>query len=1395
VVLTAPLDSNCIAPDSAVGAQSGANLFLLLRILDLFRETPPTRTILLAAVNAHTQNFQGERLLAWHMLAPGPDVESLRDVMAFDMRVQDLIAQTYGGLKLDGQHEASDRDLLIALRSMTDTSTGKRITLKDPIVSLARRDVNQIKARMVETAALALPEAEETARLEALEAEKQFYVDLLTLFNKVGIMTQLDDLSEAQRQVLVDYVNQIVDENKKSARLNREDLERDNANSAIRNALGSKRVRLVVSLDLSWQNADFGFWPADSWGREAWYATFGQRAAEVDAGLRDPTNGVPLSATYVDALTRVGGMPPGHFFGYKSGAPVVFHGIGRVPAFSLANVHADAGPAFTAGDTFETLPSAHVEALAGTVPVFLQRLLAEPRLTAPAMLPAPRAVPAWSMRLRTFRFDAFSADVVPTLPVPRTAVILHTYGNLMAAPDVIGAHIALTDARAVTDVYGLIKNTRWSPVYSMAFAYDEAFRDVRYALDFGEAQMRVDSNLTPGQSRYLAMFACEEHTFAGRADPSMIGVDSIRVQECIILDAQRNSSPRKYAVAGVGANLSSKMIPTMGGPAAIYVEPGQRFKLRTDTLRVALNADTASNKDLGYGGGDRLPVNLMEAVVRDMAWLNRDRLASMRGVRSPLAASLIKDGDEALQQMREAQERDDHLAELKSMAVALGSHVKAYTRISATRNDMLKAVVFYMALLLPFCFFLQKLLFKAVRIEAQMGIFMLLFVLTYVVFRFVHPAFRVAKAPEAIFIAFVMGILGVFVIWILHGRFESAMQLLFRAHTEAEQAELAYATVGQHAMLAGVNNMKRRRVRTTLTAGTVVLVTFTMLAFTSVSNTLSPTIIPKRGSAAPYTGIFYHWPGKTMDDPTLRAIKTLFAGQADVVVRRWILAPQDDFNGQKLIMPFHVVSSPSEKTAKVEGILGLSVKEVDLLGPLPLTPASRFFSADDAQEVILPVSLANALGISESQLGGQSGTGPHVRFGGNTLTVVGLVPDAAFRARQDIDGAPLLPIKSMEERPENEKAGGAEAQAERTDVTYVKTAALMIIPEKTCSQFGGGAYSVSIQLDEGEDIWTSARRLLQVCDMKFHMAAREAFRVGGPDGRLNNPGVYYIGSGYRTSVGGLGQLIIPILIASTLILNTMLGSVVERKYEISIYNAVGLNPTHIGLFFVSEAFVYGILGAVGGYLIGQSLVLGLAHSGLIADVNLNFSSLTVVYVIFFAIGIVLLSTLYPAMMATRAAVPSGQRKWSMPEHDETGMEIAFPFIYREQLVPGVMAYLQSYFERFTEASVGDMNAALLKQQQGNDETGRRWLALTYDVALAPYDLGVTQHVTLRAAYDEQIEAHRIVMQIQRMSGQDSNWAAVNQPFLEKLRAYLMHWRNLSSAERETYVGYGKDIFH
>ena len=177
-------------------------------------------------------------------------------------------------------------------------------------------------------------------------------------------------------------------------------------------------------------------------------------------------------------------------------------------------------------------------------------------------------------------------------------------------------------------------------------------------------------------------------------------------------------------------------------------------------------------------------------------------------------------------------------------------------------NDMLKAIIVYMALLLPFCFFIQRLLFKFVKIEAQMAAFAILFIVTFFIFRTIHPAFRVAQAPAAIFIAFVMGALGSFVIYILHSRFEGEMQMLFRAHLTMDASEVGYSTVGQKAMLIGVNNMKRRRIRTTLTTGTIVLVTFTMLAFSSISQKMNPTIVSV-GSKPKYTGIFYQWPGGT----------------------------------------------------------------------------------------------------------------------------------------------------------------------------------------------------------------------------------------------------------------------------------------------------------------------------------------------------------------------------------------------------------------------------------------------------------------------------------------------------------------------------------------------------
>ena len=88
-----------------------------------------------------------------------------------------------------------------------------------------------------------------------------------------------------------------------------------------------------------------------------------------------------------------------------------------------------------------------------------------------------------------------------------------------------------------------------------------------------------------------------------------------------------------------------------------------------------------------------------------------------------------------------------------------------------------------------------------------------------------------------------------------------------------------------------------------------------------------------------------------------------------------------------------------------------------------------------------------------------------------------------------------------------------------------------------------------------------------------------------------------------------------------------------------------------------------LIGAVAGYLVGQGLAQAIVHFGWLQGVNLNYSSMAVVVVIFASMGMVILSTLYPALIATRASVPSGQRRWKLPPPEGDELRLDFPFSY------------------------------------------------------------------------------------------------------------------------------------
>ncbi len=1416
-VVTAPIDGACAVPGLGQGARNGANLFLLVKLLEAFRDHPPARSLMLAAVNGHTQFYLGERLLAWNLLAPSSQIEEVRNTLSADRRMQELLAGFYETLKLDGSREKEDRQLLIDMRTLADDSIGRWVSIKDPIVALAKRDVNELKGRRARlerekdslrrelretppAAPASAGQAAETgpariaslqAEIDALAVKQARHVNVLILFNKVGALkTTLDRLTAGERAILKGYVDEIVRDNRQAAELNRRDLAVSLANGAIRQAAADYTIPFAITLELTWANEWLGFSSLSDITRRWGYA-FGGNASRIAGALDDVATGRKPNLL-TDTLTYNGGLPETHYIQTASPAPGFFQGAGQLPAFSLNTVFSDFGPVFTPLDTFAGLDYDRVAQIAAFTPAFFRALLADPVLTRSSdLLKPPADLSLWSLQVKTFRFDEFAASVLPQIPVPGSVVLIYpTLNRPRITGDVPGVYMAQTDERAAAVVYGIKERSDDDALASAAYRLDPDFIRVDQAIDAGEAHLKVNSNVIRQKSLILSLFPCAEFPIRAFDDTSLIYASSInrRGSPYLILSGGKNSAPRKFGLTGMATPFSDKRVPRqMTGPAAVYLQPGDRIKLLTGEKRLALNATPREPEGAGFSGVSEMGSDFFFNAVRDMSVLNAARIRGMKGVTDDLARHFLETGDAFKEHAIEAIARRDHPAYLRNLFLALGAQVKAYAQTTAATHDMLKAVLFFMALLLPFCFFLEKLLFTTSRIEVEMGVFAILFAATFLLFRVIHPAFRVARYPEAIFLGFVMGALGLFVIGILHGRFEGEMQLLLKNLSASEFAEAGYSSVSQQAMLIGVNNMKRRRIRTALTTGTIVLVTFTMLAFTSISRRMNPTLV-SRHAAAPYTGLMFHWPGNArMDEGTRFAIRALFADQGDVIERQWLLP--EKMGGAAI--PIRLFG-PNGKSAMLDGILGLMPQENGFLQPMPMV-AGRFFTSDSAREVILPASLAQVLGIAEAGVAS-------VTLMGTSYTVAGILDDERFRAIQDINGRALLPIKDLVQQggTRNELDASrpeiSEEEMDETGVFYADTSALLLMPARTARQIGAEPYSLSIRLRDEKSLWNAVTTLLTATAAKFYIASREPFAVAGGKGKAAKPGVYFIGAGYRTSIGGLSMLIVPLLIAATIILNTMLGSVVERKKEIAIYNAVGLNPTHIGLFFLAESFVYGVIGSVGGYLIGQFLSLALNRFGLVSDIHLNFSSLSVAYVILFTLSVVLLSTLYPAAVATKAAVPSGKRKWSLPPNDGTTMTVVFPFIYQPALLPGIMRYLEDYFGQFTEASTGDLIARLDRKTLARDARGRPVYTLDYHIALAPFDLGVTQRIAFEARYDDVVQSFRVTLTAVRVSGQDSNWISTNKPFLEKLRQHLLQWRNLDAGQHALFVRRGQDSF-
>jgi len=877
------------------------------------------------------------------------------------------------------------------------------------------------------------------------------------------------------------------------------------------------------------------------------------------------------------------------------------------------------------------------------------------------------------------------------------------------------------------------------------------------------------------------MFPCTSMTIYDMVDQRFFAL----LQEINIYDARTDAEPYEY---GYCMPLPPQQWVSYYEPVAVvFATPGTNVKVTMGAsilgLRfLLLNSQPTEKDDLYLGTGypiDKHPTLPMTPfyVVKDMWNLDEVRLEKLRrygigNARTDEAHSTAKkyldEATGALQQQR----YDKFFSDIRR---AWSFETRAYPDAQSTGDDVVKGILFYLALLLPFSFFAERLLIASRDIKGQIIWTLAIFAIIFGIMRLVHPAFRITFAPIIILLAFIILALVAVVVAIVVQKFEEQMKELKYQQTGVHQADVGRLSASAAAFSLGISNMRRRKARTILTCATLILLTFTVLSFTSVVPHVRANKIPLP-KEAPYNGVLIRdktW--EPLGEPTTRLLLNEYGGKYPVAARSWYFSAMV---GEQSFVDITRGDLKFSATALV-GMMPQEDRITRISHYFVRDSKSRWFTKDDNLVCVIPKGMAEKLGIKPKDVGIAT-----VNVFGVKLRVIGMFDSTRFKRLKDLDGEQLTPVDYLlmqEQRKQQQQAGQQMSEEELREYIHLAPDNVLFVPYEFAISNGGTLRSIAIGLG-AEDVHKEVDDLMQRVELNL---------FAGENGRT-----YLCSAVGVTSFGGMKDVAVPILIAALIVLNTMLGSVYERTNEIGIYSSLGLAPVHIAALFVAESCVYAILGAIAGYLVGQSaswLIYNIPFlNEHLAGLNLNYSSLSAVVTTIIVMLTVLLSTIYPARQASQIAVPGVERHWKLPDPVEDAISMQLPFTVTGDQALGVNMFLKEYLEAHADYSLGHFSTGDVTLEEEMTERGPG-IDLSLMVWLAPYDLGVSERLTLRTIPGEDEDVYEIYAVIARESGDESSWLRVTRNFVNMLRKQYLLWRTFRPEVKAEYGQRGREL--
>ncbi len=842
-----------------------------------------------------------------------------------------------------------------------------------------------------------------------------------------------------------------------------------------------------------------------------------------------------------------------------------------------------------------------------------------------------------------------------------------------------------------------------------------------------------------------------------------------------VLNAVSNASPFSW---GMSLPEPSRQWQSYLEPVAVvYGKSGEQLKFGfglsvLGNRFLLLNGTRDDPMGKGYDlGQNPILYPLPRRVAEDMWYLNESRIETLRGygIKNKRMEELHAGAWEALAQADAARKALRYDEFFRYLREALGYETKVYPDVMKTTMDVVKGVIFYLALLLPFSFFCERLFFASMTMGRQILGCAVFFLAIFCVLWVVHPAFQITRAPLIVLLAFVMMTLTLLVTYIIVTKFDQRMRFLKQQVTGLRETDVGRLSASSAAFSLGVANMRRRRLRSTLTSVTLILLTFTLMSFTSVVSETRYNRI-KVDDHGRYYGLQIRdrqW--NPISLPALRFMRNEYGDRYPVAPRAWYLS--------EMVGNISRVGLTYEgKRIEAAALVGLTPAEESITMPGESLVAGRWFSdQDQGLTCILPAPLAKIFGLTEADI-----DRAEITILGSRCKLIGIIDPLRFQQCVDIDGEPLTPV-DYQMMAQKQRTGDAAAQDQvLNEYIHYNPNQVVLVPFQFALDAGASLRSIAVNIGDPDAIDEEVESLLKRVELNMYTRGKRSLLVSA-----------VATSGLQAASQGI---LIPLLIASLIVLNTMLGAVYERLQEIGIFSSLGLAPMHIAFLFVAEALVYAVLGAVMGYLVGQMVAKGVVAFGWFPELSLNYSSVAGAGTAVVVMITVLASTLYPARMAGRLATPGIDRRWKLVDPQEGVFEVELPFSSSTDQVLGLNAFLYEYLGAHVEYSTGKFSADNVDLvREGDVDAGPRY-HLASTVWIAPYDLGVRERFTLVSApVEDQEGAYGFVAIIRREDGDEGAWIRLTRNFLTVLRQQFLLWRTFDAVSRAEYAVKGYTI--